>query len=229
MIAMIHMTTSRSTRKPSGIGSGGEIEKRMKNKLTIMPLQIRKTLKNKFEEYSMDVPQNVIDLNIDTILNHQAKWKVTKPDRWNKIISAISNTKILNESWYKSGSLLTFETLMYNYLYPKVDEYTDSGNIVPHNHWKTNQYLDLELIDHCCSGAFYLKVPKESMREFHVYDKHPYAQGASKDNMRIIEEPVMKLRPEVNKLFLFPCDMYHAAVHEGKEPSMVISFNVHFI
>jgi hypothetical protein len=246
------MTTSRSTRKPSGIGSGGEIEKRMKNKLTIMPLQIRKTLKNKFEEYSMDVPQNVIDLNIDTILNHQAKWKVTKPDRWNKIISAISNTKILNESWYKSGSLLTFETLMYNYLYPKVDEYIakyftdrtkdlyhteicwyviykDSGNIVPHNHWKTNQYLDLELIDHCCSGAFYLKVPKESMREFHVYDKHPYAQGASKDNMRIIEEPVMKLRPEVNKLFLFPCDMYHAAVHEGKEPSMVISFNVHFI
>ena len=28
-------------------------------------------------------------------INHQAKWKVTKPDRWNKIISAISNTKIL--------------------------------------------------------------------------------------------------------------------------------------
>ena len=138
---------------------------------------MRKKLINKFEEHHGLVPQDVIDLNIATILNHQAKWKVEKPDRWNKIIKAISNQKILNESWFKSGSLLTFETLMYNYIYLKVDEYIakyfpdktddlyhtemcwyviykDSGNMVPHNHLKTNQYLDLDIIDYCCSGAF---------------------------------------------------------------------------
>ena len=234
------MTTFRSTRKPSGIGSGGEIEKKM-----------RKNLINKFEEHRDVVPQDVIDLNISTILKHQAKWNVTKPDRWNDIINAISNSKILNEDWYKSGSLLTFETLMYNYLYPKVDEYIakhfpdrtddlyhteicwyviykDSGNMIPHNHWKTNQYLDLDLIDHCCSGAFYLKVDKNAFRQFHVYDKHPYGKGSSRENL-IIEEPALKLHPETNTLFLFPCDMYHAAIHKGKKESIVVSFNAHFI
>ena len=200
----------------------------------------------------MDVPQNVIDLNINTILNHQAKWNVTKPDRWDKIIAAISNSKILNESWFKSGSLLTFETLMYNYLYPKVDEYIakyfpdrmrdlyhteicwyviykDSGNMIPHNHLKTNQYLDLELIDHCCSGAFYLQVPPESFREFHIYDGDPYASDSTAEKIKIIHEPLHKIRPEKNTLFLFPCDMYHAAVHKGEKQSIVVSFNVHFI
>ena len=200
----------------------------------------------------MNVPQSVINLNVDTILNHQAKWKVEKPDRWNKIIKAISNQKILNESWFKSGSLLTFETLMYNYIYLKVDEYIakhfpdrtndlyhtemcwyviykDSGNMVPHNHLKTNQYVEDDIIDYCCTGAFYLQVSKNSFRQFHVYDKYPYAKGATKKNMHIIEEPAFKLNPEENTLYLFPSDMYHAAIHKGKERSIVISFNVHFI
>ena len=56
---------------------------------------MRKTVIHKFEEHHDVVPQDVIDLNIATILKHQTKWNVTKPDRWNDIIAAISNSKVV--------------------------------------------------------------------------------------------------------------------------------------
>ena len=97
------MTMSRSTRKPSGIGSGGEIEKRMKNTLKIVKL---KTSPDLLKEYD------------DAIVRHQKRYNVSKPSKWNEHIQLLTNMRYISEEqWDQTAPIMSFDILKHNYIY----------------------------------------------------------------------------------------------------------------
>ena len=222
MIAMIHMTTSRSTRKPSGIGSGGEIEKRMKNKLAIIPLQIS---------------QELLDENCKAITNHQQRYDVSKPSKWGDQIKLLTNMRYISEEqWGQTAPLMSFDILKHNYIYPHIDNwlgtkrryhtehtwyniYENEGHQVPHYHVE-NHGVAADNHDLIASGVCYLQVDETINRKFHTYDGSPWKDG------KIENEPTQVFFPRAGDLYLFPPDLWHEAVQSGIGKSIIIAFNV---
>ena len=219
------MTMSRSTRKPSGIGSGGEIEKRMKNKVAIIPLQIS---------------QELLDENCSAITSHQQRYNVSKPSKWGSQIKLLTNMRYVSEEqWNQTAPLMTFDVLKYNYIYPRIDEYLgtgaryhtehtwyniyeNTGNQVPHYHVE-NHGRDKDDNDLVASGVCYLQVDETINRKFHIYDGSPWK------NRKVEGKPTNVYFPQAGDLYLFPPDLWHEAVQTGIGKSIVIAFNVFFI
>ena len=225
------MTMSRSTRKPSGIGSGEEIEKRMKNTLKIVKL---KTSPDLLKEYD------------DAIVRHQKRYNVSKPSKWNEHIQLLTNMRYISEEqWDQTAPIMSFDILKHNYIYDHLDEwlaehipdkaghryhteltwyniYENEGNQLPHYHVK-NHGVDENNTDLVCSGVCYIRVDETINRKFHIYDGSPWK------NRKVEGKPTNVYFPQAGDLYLFPPDLWHEAVQTGIGKSIVIAFNVFFI
>ena len=195
------------------------------------------------KSYKLSISDIENDILKKTILSHQKRWEVGIPEKWKDFAKAASNIKYITaEQWGQHAPLLTFETLMYNYVYPKIDEfilehypdragepyhtdhcwymiYVGDGNQVPHNHLENN---GVKSADYCCSGSYYVEIPWDGYRVFNIYDKSPRDNNGG--------EIINVIHPQEKQLLLFDSGLWHEAIQrDTKNRSITIAFNAHFI
>jgi len=195
-----------------------------------------------FKSYNLSISDLENDILKKTILSHQKRWEVGVPEKWKNFAKAASNIKyITEEQWGQTAPMLTYETLMYNFIYPKIDKfiaeyypdrignpyhteycwymiYTGDGNQVPHNHVNTN---GVKKADYCCSGAYYVEIPIDGYRVFNIYNKNPRNNDG---------KIVQVIHPKEKQLLLFDSELWHEAIQKNTDKrSITIAFNAHFI
>ena len=193
------------------------------------------------EKYSLPITDFENDILKKTILNHKKRYSVTRPIKWESYTKAVSNIKFVSgRDWGQKFPLLTFETLFYNYVYDKIDDYvqrnlpdrigdpyhTDNcwymiyegdARQVAHNHIHT---MEVETADYLCSGIYYPEMPKDGYRVLNTYTDNPKEGGKLQE----------RFFPKEKELFLFDCGLWHEPVQkETKSRSIAVAFDVHFI